>query len=315
MQQTLTSIQLNDLHTTILKVCHEMDLPLHYNRKGPKLFTNYQRVALIILFLRSKKNLRDFIRELCESRWVQWLSLKEIPGKSTLHDWLQYFNLEFLRKILTLFLRREKPSLMAIDGTGIDSWQRSRQYEKKINDPNMPFTKLDILIDTDSLLIHDFVVRNKPRHDILGAKSMIKRIRCKNLLILGDKGYDCEELHKMVFRSKNRFYAPVRDYSRIPKGFFRRKCVEKIKQYSKRNTVESVIHSLKTKIISLKSKKSLMKKKEMAWKILVYNFERKIKLINKLIKLLMSSLFRTRPYFLDYLATCSFFLFSNVISK
>ena len=77
----------NKLHKQIIKLCHSLELPLHYNKKGPKLFTNYQRVGLIILFLRSKKSLIEFIKELFESRWPIWLSLKEIPGKSTLHDW------------------------------------------------------------------------------------------------------------------------------------------------------------------------------------------------------------------------------------
>ena len=76
---------------------------------------------------------------------------------------------------------------MAIDATGIDSWRRSRHYEKRSRKPNMPYAKLDIIIDTDTLLIHDFVLRTKPRHDTLGAASMIKRLKHKGVLILADK--------------------------------------------------------------------------------------------------------------------------------
>lgn len=55
-----------------------------------------------------------------------------------------------------------QPKLMSIDTTGVDSWQRSRHFEKRIGEPNISYTKLDMLIDKDTILIHDFVLRMKP---------------------------------------------------------------------------------------------------------------------------------------------------------
>ena len=37
-----------------------MELSLHDNLFGSKIYTNYQRVALIVLFMRSQKALRKF---------------------------------------------------------------------------------------------------------------------------------------------------------------------------------------------------------------------------------------------------------------
>jgi len=75
-------------------------------------------------------------------------------------------------------------------------------------------------------------------------------------------------------------YAPVRKSSRRrPKGRFRRKCIEKDPEYNMRNMVESVNHSLKSIITSLRSKKHYMKKREMGWHILIYNLERIEKII------------------------------------
>ena len=51
------------LHEHIIKLCHKLVLPLHYNHKGPKIFKNFQRVGLILLYIRSKKSLIDFIEE------------------------------------------------------------------------------------------------------------------------------------------------------------------------------------------------------------------------------------------------------------
>jgi len=253
-----------------------IEMPLHFNRKGPKIFTNYQRVALIILYKRSKKSLADFVAELYESKWPSWLGLKEIPGKSTLHDWIKLFEMPIIKTLHKAVLVDEKPEIMAIDATGIDSWQRSRHYEKKLRDSPVPYAKLDTLIDAETMLIHDHVLRLKPRHDTVAAAQMFKRSKLRNVKILGDKGYDSESLHELVAQKGNKFYAPVRKSARnTPKGHYRKKCVEKHKDYNKRLTVESMFHALKHRILPvLRSKISYMKKREMAWTIILYNMTR-----------------------------------------
>ena len=281
-QKTLSHTFKTQIHKLILKICHSLELPLHFNHKGPKLFTEYQRISLIILFRRSKKSLRDFIRELPEYKWVDWLGLKILPSKSTLHSWLQQIPQKTIRLFNSIILKEEMPSLMAIDATGIDSWQRSRHYEKRIGESHMPYAKLDILIDTERKLIHDHNLRMKPRHDSIGAASILRRTKLRNIKILGDKGYDSEKLHELAVKKRNILYAPVRKSSRkIPKGIHRRRCAQGDEDYPQRNTVESTIHSLKsTRVPTLKSKKHFMKKREMAWTILVYNIEKLNRLIN-----------------------------------
>ena len=271
------------LHEQIIKLCHSLDFPLHWNSFGPKKFTNYQRVGLIALFLRSKKSLRDFILELKESRWSSWLGLKELPGKSTLHDWLKLFDLKILRLFQREILCKEKPSLMAIDATGIDSWQRSRHYEKRMFEGlepyerlnKMPYAKLDIIIDVDTGIIHDFVLRIKPRHDTLGAKSIFKRMKHKGVKILADRGYDSEPLHKIARQAGNILYAKIRKMKKgIPGGFYRKKCMIKDPEYNRRPRVESVFNAIKhRRLNALRSKQPHMKKREIAWHIIIYNLE------------------------------------------
>lgn len=289
------------LHEQIIKFCHSVNLPLHWNLTGPKKFTNYQRVGLIVLFLRSRKSLRDFKSELKELRWTSWFGLKDIPGKSTIHDWLKRFEVQFLQLFQHYILRKEKPSLMAIDATGIDSWQRSRHYERRLFEFNpldkrkkLPYAKLDILIDVKTHLIHDFIFRIKPRHDVVSAKKMFLRLPHKQIKILADKGYDSEPLHKIARQAGNVLFAPVRKMKKgKPGGFYRKKCVKKDPDYNLRPNVESVFNSLKhRRVIALRSKKPEMKNKEMAWYLIVYNLER-IQRIRKLILLLLREQFRT----------------------
>ena len=284
------------LHKQIIKFSHFLDLPLHFNKTGPKKFTNYQRLGLIVLFLRSRKSLRDFTKELCELKWTSWLGLKFLPGKSTLHDWLKMFDMQTIRQLLQYLLAEEKPSLMAIDATGIDSWQRSRHYQWRIGEPQMPYVKLDIIVDVRSKLIHDFTIRTKPRHDVIGATSIFKRMKHKGVKILADKGYDSEPLHELAQEMGNSMYAPVRKSNRKkPRGRFRQRCVEKDKDYPMRNIVENTFMVLKqVRVNAMKSKKAVMKKREIAWHIVIHNLE-KMNKATTLFIWMINNPFRTRP--------------------
>ena len=275
-QQTISDTLVSGLHSQILKLCHQMELPLHFNHKGPKIFTNYQRVALIILYHRSCKALRDFIVELHESLWPKWLGLREIPGRSTLNDWMELFKLETIRKLHNALVSKQKPEIMAIDSTGIDSWKLSRHYAWRIGMPYLPHAKLDALVDVKNSIILDYQFRLKPRHDVIAAKKIFRRMKHNDCLILGDGAYDCEELHKIANGKNNELFAPLRKSSRkTPKGYFRKKCVQKQAQYGMRNKVESTFHALKAVHVSaLKSRLHFNKKKEMAWHIMVYNLKR-----------------------------------------
>ena len=295
IQTNITNQYEVELHNQILKLFHKSDLRMHDNILGSKIYTNYQRVALIVLFQRSRKALRDFISELKESRWVRWIGLREIPNFTTLSRWIKKFNMSKLRQFLTNTVSEEKPSLMAIDATGFDSWQRSRHYERRIRAEHVPYAKADILIDTENKLIHDVVLRIKPRHDTLGARTIFKRFKQKNVLILADRGYDSEPLHELVAKSGNLMFAPIRDFRvKKPGGKHRRRCSEGHELYYQRNIVESVNFSLKSRFRSLRSKLHFMKKREFMWKVITYNLEKLSQRVNSLLRLIFQLLFCNR---------------------
>ena len=280
MQLEITNQYEIKLHEQIIKLCHSMELSLHDNHFGSKVYTNYQRIALIVLFMRSKKALRQFVAELKESKWPQWLGLRELVSKSTLNRWIKKFDLAKLRYLLTQTVAKTTPSLMAVDATGFDTWQRSRHYEQRLKQFGVhrkhdPYAKVDLLVDTENKLIHDWVLRLKPRHDVLGAATMIKRFKQKNVLILADRGYDSEPLHELVVKSGNLMYAPTRNFH-VKKvgGKNRRRCSLGHKKYYQRNIVESINFSLKSRFRSLRSKLHYMKKREFAWQIITYNLEK-----------------------------------------
>ena len=270
----------NNLHAQIIKVCHSLDLELHFNKTGPKQFDNYQRVALIILYIRSKKSLRDFLDEFQENKWKNWLQFKRIPAKSTLHDWLKLFEVKIIRELNKHLISHINPTLTAIDGTGLDSNLSSKHYEKRLKDfgffkQKNPYAKLDIWIDTKSLVILDFVLVMQPRHDVIAAEKIFKRNNLKNIEILADRGYDSEPLHKIVCANGGKLFAPVRNKKKNPKGFNRRKCKILPDYMGKRSLVETVNSILKrVQITALRAKKAFMKKRELAWHVILYNMRR-----------------------------------------
>jgi len=289
IQQIVLPKYKNKLEEQLIKLFHSIDLPLHFNKTGNKEFTNYQRISIIILFQRSKKSIRQFIDEdLKESKWISYLGLKKVPKKSTWHDWLIMFDMKIIRKICRVLLPKEI-KLTSIDGTGFDSWQRSRHYEKRaleIGDlPHMPYAKADLFIDVKTQIILDFSLITHREHDVKVAERIFKRNEIKNIIGLGDKGYDSENLHEIARANGITFYAPVRKMDKKacsykkPKGFYRRKCIELPEFYGMRWINETINSVLKrTQINSLRSKKCFMKQREFGWQVILYNIKRKIKI-------------------------------------
>ena len=124
-------------------------------------------------------------------------------------------------------------------------------------------------------MIYDHVLRMKPRHDVIGAGSMFRRMPFKHVFVLGDKGYDCEHLHQIAEQHGFLLHAPVRKSSRsLPNGKHRKRCARYSPPHKgKRSIAESVIRSLKVRIRTLRSRLHFMKKREFAWHIMTYNLE------------------------------------------
>lgn len=285
-QNLLTNQYNNSLEREFIKLFSQSNLPLHSNKTGNKEFTNYQRISIIILFRRSRKALRDFVKELRESKWVSWLQLRRIPSKSSLHYWIKNFEMKTVKQLFNQ-LKPKSPKLTAIDGTGLDSFHRSRHYEKRVGFDKMPYAKVDLFIDVKSKQIIDFSLVNHHQHDIISARQFIKRNNLNGVKVLCDGGYDCEDFHRQIFEKGGRLYAPVRKMNkrtnkRFPTGWFRKQCLELPDFMGQRSIIECINAVLKRRFISyLRSRNSNMKKREFAWSMIVYNLTRKIEIIDK----------------------------------
>jgi len=289
LQQNILPKFNNKLEREVNNLFHSTNLPLHFNHKGNKQFTNYQRISLIIIFRRENKSIRDFIDWLKESKWISWLGLKKIPKKSTFHDWLDLFDTKLIRKLINLSIDKINIKVTAIDGSGIDTNFKSSYYQKRLKGlgekVNNSYHKLDIIVDTygkKQILDYSFLLKN--RHDSFVAKKLLKRMRLRKCKILADKGYSDYEFIETARTKQNIFISPPKNYGeKCRKDNLKRE--RKIRNYEsnkviyrRRAIVESVFSSLKRKqSLRLRSKLSHMKKREMGWQILFYNIRRNIK--------------------------------------
>lgn len=284
----------NKLHAEVIKLCHHAKLKPHDFVRGCKLFDNYQRVALIVLFIQSNKSLRSFLSNVDGSltAWKHWLKFKKIPSKSTLHSWLKKFDLNFIRELFGLTIAGLKPEIVAIDGSGVETQYKSSYYQKRLTDfgfrkPKSPWHKLDIIVDVKSKekFILDFSFLLHPKHDSKVAWQLFKRTKFKNIDILADKGYYWFDLFYLAKIRNNKLIVPPKNYgtkclhNRSKRKNFHNCYYENEEKYSLRNNVESVFSSLKrVQGLHLRSKLSFMKKRELAWNVVWYNIRKKISL-------------------------------------
>ncbi|MDP2672596.1 MAG: transposase, partial [Nanoarchaeota archaeon] len=288
LQQIIQSNYNSELERELLNLFHSANLPLHFNHKGNKQFTNYQRISLIIIFRRENKSIRDFLDWLKESKWISWLGLKRIPGKSTLHDWLNLFDTKLIRELINFSIDKTNLKVTAIDGSGVDTNFKSSYYKKRLNDfgkeTKNNYHKLDIIVDVyrkKQIIDYSFLLKN--RHDSFVAKKLLKKIKFKKCKILADKGYPNYDFIEFSKIKQNNFISPPKNYGEKCRhdNFKRRRKIANFesnkKIYRRRVIVECVFSSLKRKQqLKLRSRLSYMKKREMGWHILFYNIRRNI---------------------------------------
>jgi len=281
----------NSFRQELNSIILSQNLPKYPNWRGNKQFTTAQRLSAVVLYFRSQKSLVIFCKEFEESQWPKWLEFKYPLRKSTLNDWVKSFDLDFIKKLLDQTNSGEKPELVGIDGTGIDTHFKSRYYEKRLKDfgrkPKSNYHKLDIIADMNGKKkIFDFSFLMKQQHDIPVAWRLLKRFKFKNVVIVADKGYFDFGLINLVEIQNNNLIFPPKNFGgkckhnnilhkKIKTNYHKYKDI-----YNKRSNVEGVFSSLKRTILhKIVSKKYTNKKREIGFKIIIYNMNKNISFI------------------------------------
>jgi len=266
-----------------------LDLPKYDNKTGNKQFTVAQKLSVVILYFRSKLSLREFCEYLNEeSTWPRDLGLRYKITKSSLNRWVKEFDLEFIKEILDKTNKGDKPKILGIDGTGISSKYKSSYYQKRLNDfgvnPKSPYHKLDIICDLEGKKkIQDFTFTMKQYNDKKQAKRLFKRFKLENIIMIGDKGYYYFWLFSRMRELNNLFIVPPWEtgekcvHNNIIRDQFKQTYYENKFLYTLRNNVEGVFSALKRTILGkIVSKNYMTKKREVAFKIVIYNMKKNV---------------------------------------
>jgi hypothetical protein len=278
----------NSFRKELNEIILSLDLPKYPNHKGNKQFTTAQRLSCVILYIRLGKSLRDFCEEFKETQWPKWLELRYEIKKSSLNSWLKQFDLSFIKKLLDQTNSGEKPEVLGIDGTGIDTQFKSSYYQKRLNDfgqkQKSNYHKLDIIADMNGKKkIFDFSFLMKQQHDLPIAWQLIKRLKFKNLVIVADKGYFDFSLFNFVQLNNNHLLFPPKNFGGkcVHNNILHRKIKTNyhkyIDIYHKRSNVEGIFSALKRTILKkIVSRNCSTKKREMGFKIVLYNMKKNI---------------------------------------
>ena len=288
-------------------ICHAAQIPLYRKNHDPKVFSTVQKIFLLLYKVKKKLTLRGLIEDLASSKVVEYLGLQRIPNFSTLSYFLTYLPMRIMQ-LLDAAVQAILPTYNAviIDSTGFECTHPSHYYCRRINTP-FPvdgFMSLHAVIDQESGYIRSFKTIATKVHDSTTLKPLVKKLKKKIRILYADRGYDSEENYRFLIEELG--CTPLILQKNILKALDRckgtyRRIIREIfdyGEYLKRNKVESVFHSIKTRYLcTLSTKHVTNQKKELTIKVILYNLEKKLSAMIALILLYIMGLFnRAREF-------------------
>ena len=232
---------------------------------GPKTYNLWQHVFALFIRAECRLSYRRTNKLLTKLGFI-------VAGKSTLQRYAKKLKLAFWQKILSITIKSAS-KIISIDGTGLEKTNASEHYIKRI-DAESRFGKgyhFSIAVGENSQIL-SLRLRKKYCHDIKDVKYLYKQLPQKPDIILLDKGYDAEWMHKYFAQQQVRSIAPVR--KNVQRGFHRLALKRDFPKeiYAQRNRVESIFHAFKTKYgSSVSSRHIASARSEVYCKAILHN--------------------------------------------
>ena len=252
-------------------------IPRYSSKFSNKIYDNRQKLSILILRQRLKMTYREIIRYLESNPLARAvLNLKKAPEFTTL---IKFHN-RLKPEILNSLLCDKKANIVAIDASGFQTNHMSYYYANawhfEDKRKHRRYLKLTIAIDTNTQYVMAQKIRIGPRNDNIDFMSALKNVKCDWLV--ADKGYDSKKNRRYVLRQMKSYpQIPLRknsgiNYERtgIPIKFHKQ-------IYHQRSKVETVFSVIKRKYGSFILSKSFeSQKKELIFRLIAYNVDRKL---------------------------------------
>jgi hypothetical protein len=271
-----------------VEVCRRAQVPLYVERNDPKIFTTVQKIYLWLYKVKKKLTLRGLVDDLKSSKVVAYLRLSRVPTSSV----LSYFGKHLPQRILDMIDDATQAILPAydaviIDSTGFECTYPSHYYCRRINSPFLVdgFVTLHAIIDQEHGFVRAHRARAKKIHDSKMLKPLVRKLHRKPELLYADRGYDSEENYRFLREEIDCVPLILQKNILKPldkcKGDYRREMREIFDygEYLKRNKIEGEFGGIKKQYGStVTTKKARTQRKEISIKVLLHNFERKIRM-------------------------------------
>jgi len=205
-------------------------------------YTLHQHIVLLCLKVQKNTTYRMLFDELIEiPRIWSALDLEELPSPSTLCKAFNRLDMAVWRVLLNLSVTHLPTNgVVGIDASSFDRSHASKHYTKRTKLTTQQL-KVTLLVDTRANAILDLHVRTTRKHDSKIAPSLIKRNSSEVAILLGDKGYDDQEIRQLARNADVRPLIKHRELSRLHKAWNARLDTDLCGQRSQNETVNSRI--------------------------------------------------------------------------
>jgi len=213
------------------------------------------------------------------------LQLRTIPHFTTLQKAAARISQGILHVAIGRFIQIISPGKIfaGIDATGFETRHATPYYSYRCN-LRHTFTKMSVGSDMKSQLVCAVVIQHHPiNHDTKHFPKLFSQmldVIPMQIMVL-DKGYDAESVHKMIRDENIVSMIPVRGDNLISdthgkyRKLMRRELDETL--YHERNKTETIFSVMKKRFDSeIRSYNDSMKTKELLYRVLAYNCHRMI---------------------------------------
>ena len=199
------------------------EIPLHFSRYSNKIYSNFKHLFLLVYKQFRKFTYEELLTDLASNLDLRtYLGLNKLPHYTTLIKFAKRLPSNILDKLMLAFKTLiPKPKKVAIDATGISLDNASLHYCKRIGLPSRkrPFMKTTFIVDIENYIILLVKQSKGHRHDTKEAKPLIKRLakHYNPELFYADRGYDDNEIFKLVFEDLNAYPMILQKGLDVPK--------------------------------------------------------------------------------------------------
>lgn len=169
------------------------------SKYSKKRYTLRQHVILLRLKVKKTTTYRALVDELIEMPRIRdALGLDSIPAASTLCKAFNRLEMVVWRVLLNVSLAGlPLNGVTGIDASGFERAHASAHYTKRTN-LSIQQLKTTLLVDTATTAVLDIHVTTTRKHDTQIAPQVVKRNSESITVLMGDKGYDGQNLHRLA---------------------------------------------------------------------------------------------------------------------